>query len=175
MQRGDEKKVLLFRTNASKTCSRAPGPGAIKTIDWAPRARKHLSKRNVVLHTDGARAYQLRVDGLQHDHVVHQKKRLMKNGKVVKKCGKAVWIKPSYTKTFTHKAQSGKAVMCKGGTQVIDRLWQHLRSYLKHRAYAVHSRSMAIRIRSAQWAYWHRNDDLWMETGNILRRLNTAA
>ncbi len=27
--------------------------------------------------------------------------------------------------------------------------------------------------RSAQWAYWHRHDDLWLETGGMLEGLGT--
>ncbi|CAE8596131.1 unnamed protein product [Polarella glacialis] len=59
-------------------------------VDWIPTAEKELKNRNVVLHTDGARAYQLNVDGMLHDHVVHMKKKLVVNGKVVKKNGRCV-------------------------------------------------------------------------------------
>ena len=168
LQRGDSKKLKIFRTRASRTCRRAPGPGAIKLTDWAPRAKKELKDKNVVLHTDGARAYHLEVDGMHHDHVVHKKRQLMKNGKPVKRHGKTVWLNSQYTKTFTHKTQTGRKIMCKGGTQIIDRFWQHIRRYLKCRSHPVGSAAMATRIRSAQWAYWHRGDDLWLETGQML-------
>ena len=134
---------------------------------------QHLKHRNCVLHTDGARAYKLKVEGLLHDHVVHQKKQLKRNGRVVKRNGKPVWLKPTYSKTFTHKTCQGRTVRCKGGTQIIDRFWQHLRRYMKHRAHAVGSLAMNTRIRSAQWAYWHRDEDQWLQTGAMLKRLST--
>ena len=27
------------------------------------------------------------------------------------------------------------------------------------------------RVRSAQWLYWHRHGDLWVETGKMLKRV----
>ena len=58
--------------------------------DWTPFALENLSNGNVVLHTDGAKTYRVKVEGMFHDHVVHQRKRLMKNGKPVKKNGRQV-------------------------------------------------------------------------------------
>jgi hypothetical protein len=54
---------------------RAPGPGPIRKRDWAPLARRHLEGKKVILHTDGARAYTLKVPGVVHDNVVHMKKK----------------------------------------------------------------------------------------------------
>ena len=62
-------------------------------------------------------------------------------------------------------------IRCKGGMHIMNRFWHHLRGYLKCRSHAVGSISMNTRIRSAQWAYWHRDEDLWLETGNMLKRL----
>ena len=33
------------------------------------------------------------------------------------------------------------------------------------------SKALRVRVRSAQWAYWHRGQDLWLETGRMLQRL----
>ena len=35
----------------------------------------------------------------------------------------------------------------------------------------VGSKALRVRVRSAQWAYWHRGQDLWLETGRMLQRL----
>ena len=172
VQRGDPKSLLLFRLHPKKTCARSPGPGAIQSTDWEPIANKHLKNRHVVLHTDGARAYKLKVEGMLHDHVVHQTKKQMKNGKPVKKHGRYVWIRPKFTKTFVHKLPSNESVKCKGGTQIIDRFWQHLRSFLKYRSLNVGSQAFATRVKSAQWAYWHRTDDLWKATGAMIKKLH---
>lgn len=162
---------MLTRLNPKKTERRAPGPGAMRTADWKPLAEKHLANRNVVLHTDGARAYSMSIDGMVHDHVVHKKTKLKVNGKFVKKDGKFVWIKPAYVQVFKHKVAGGRTITCKGGTQIIDRFWRSLRSFLLCRKGKVGSQELRRRIRSAQWAYWHAGKDQWLETGRMLQRL----
>ncbi|CAK0830442.1 unnamed protein product [Prorocentrum cordatum] len=171
IERGNRKTLVLTRLKPSLTKQRAPGPGAIRLPDWTPFAHKNLSNRNVVLHTDGAKTYKVKVEGMLHDHVVHQRKRLVKNGKPVKKNGRQVWVKPTYAKKFQHKLPGGRVLKCKGGTQIIDRFWQHLRGFIKTRKSSVGSVSLNARVRSAQWAYWHANEDLWLETGKMFSRL----
>ena len=171
IERGNRKTLVLTRIKPSLTKQRAPGPGAIRLPDWTPFAHKNLSNRNVVLHTDGAKTYKVKVEGMLHDHVVHQRKRLMKNGKPVKKNGRQVWVKPTYAKKFQHKLPGGRVLKCKGGAQIIDRFWQHLRGFIKTRKSSVGSMALNARVRSAQWAYWHANEDLWLETGKMFGRL----
>ena len=50
----------------------------------------------IVLHTDAAKSYKLKVSGALHDHVRHCKKRL-------KVKGKWGWKMPTYVKIATHK------------------------------------------------------------------------
>ena len=57
VERGRPDSLMLFRLKPALTHKRAPGPGAIRKRDWAPIARKHLHNKQVILHTDGARAY----------------------------------------------------------------------------------------------------------------------
>ncbi|CAE8603513.1 unnamed protein product, partial [Polarella glacialis] len=171
VERGNRQTLMLTRLKPKKTKQRAPGPGAMRSADWIPIAEKDLKNRNVVLRTDGARAYQLNVDGMLHDHVVHMNKKLVMNVKVVKKNGRCVWIKPKYTKKFTRLLPSGKKIIRMGGAQIIDRFWSHLRGSMKSRQVKVGSAQTSVRIRSAQWDYWHRDEDLWVETGKMLKRL----
>ncbi|CAE8680848.1 unnamed protein product [Polarella glacialis] len=171
VERGNRQTLMLTRLKPKKTKQRATGPGPMRSADWLPTAEKELKNRNVVLHTDGARAYQLNVDGMLHDHVVHMKKKLVVNGKVVKKNGLCVWIKPKYTKKFIHTLPSGKKITRMGGTQIIDRFWSHLRGFMKSRQVKVGSAKTSVRTRSAQWDYWRRGEDLWLETGKMLKRL----
>jgi hypothetical protein len=163
VERGNPRTLVLQRLNPKRTGKRAPGPGAIRKREWKGMALKWLKNRSVVLHTDGARAYTLQVDGVIHDNVVHKKKKV-----IIK--GKAVWVRPKYVKVVSHKLPSGRILHVKAGTQIIDRLWQHLRAVIKHRSGAGSSQLLR-RIRSAQWLYWHKGDDLWAETGKMLRRL----
>ena len=165
VKRGSARTLMLFRLNPKRATRRAPGPGPIRKEEWRNFAQKHLKGRRVVLHTDGARSYQLRVAGVLHDHVVHMKKRC------VSADGEATWISPKFVKVFTHELPEGGRVDVKGGTQVIDRFWEHLRAHLKHRASPPGSEALERRIRSAQWTYWNKGEDLWAKTGEMLTAL----
>ena len=81
VQRGCPSSLCLFRLNPKLTTKRAPGPGPIKKVDWAVIAKKHLANRKVVLHSDGARAYTLKIPQVKHCNVVHKKKKVTVNGK----------------------------------------------------------------------------------------------
>ena len=141
------------------------GPGPIRKTDWKPIASKFLQNKNVILHTDGAKAYKLRVPGVLHDNVVHKKQKVFIKGK-------ATWVKPNFTKIWTHKLpNSKKTLTVKAGTQIIDRFWGHLRTYLKHTARKVGSVAMARKIRAAQWTYWHKGQNAWNATINMLKDL----
>ena len=53
----------------------------VKKRDWVPIANKYLKNKNVVLHSDGARAYKITFPGVIHCNVAHKKKKQMVNGK----------------------------------------------------------------------------------------------
>ena len=91
VERGRPETLVLVRLNPILTKARAPGPGPIRKRDWKPIARKYLEGKNLILHSDGARTYKMRIDGVLHDSVVHQKKKVKVNGKTM-------WQKPHYTK-----------------------------------------------------------------------------
>ena len=68
-----------------------PGPGPITKRDWAPIAKrdwapiakKVLANRKAILHSDGARAYKLKLPQVLHCNVVHKTKKVKINGKVL--------------------------------------------------------------------------------------------
>ena len=159
IQRGCPQTLLLKRLSPT---TRSPGPGAIRKVEWKPLATKHLQDRCVVLHTDAAKSYRLRLPGILHDHVKHCKKR-------IKVKGKWVWKPPTYVKLITHKdPKSGLPIKTKGGTQIIDRAWRYLKDRIKlNQNCTVGSPLMRIKIRSAQYEYWHRNADLWLACGTL--------
>ena len=167
VERGVPSSLILTRLNPAITKLRAPGAGAMRSTDWLPIANRHLKDTNVILHTDGARAYTLKVPGVLHDHVIHKKKRIEVNGD-------SVWIKPKYTRIVKHRLPGGEEVMVQAGTQVIDRFWRFLREKLQGRSSAVGSDTLLRRIRAAQWAFWHREQDLWIELGRSMTTLRTA-
>ena len=164
VQRGLKKTLLMKRLRPEVTVRRAPGPGAIKKVDWTPLAEKHLANKRIILHTDSARSYRLHVDGLLHDAVVHKRKRHLVNGKYV-------WIRPKYTKLFVHKIEGGKTLRVKGGTQVVDRVWRFIKDGMKGQTSNVGSQAMTAKIRSGQWEYWHSGEDLWAATGEMVKSI----
>ena len=162
LQRGSPKTLMLFKLNPAITVPRAPGPGAIRKVDWKPIALRWLKNRRVILHSDSARSYRMKVDGMLHDAVVHKKKR-------VKRGGKFVWVKPVYVKMTKHRLPNGTTLKTKGGTQLIDRAWRFIKERLRLNQHGKSSsKQLSIQIRSAQYEYWHRNEDLWVCTGHLL-------
>ena len=92
--------------------------------------------------------------------------------KKMKVNGVWVWIKPAFTKVVEHiLPDTKKKLRVKAGTQVIDKLWRHVRSFLEGRTALVGSKTLRQRIRSAQWAYWYRGQDLWLQTGVTLQSM----
>ncbi|CAK0903901.1 unnamed protein product, partial [Prorocentrum cordatum] len=130
--------------------------------DWKQIARKHLENTNVVLHTDGARAYKMRIPGAIHDNVVHCKKKTIITRKTI-------WVKPKYSETKKHILPDGQNIVVRTSTQIIDRFWSHLRTHLGGLAHKVNNISMWRRVRSAQWTYWEKGQGLWVRTGEMLR------
>jgi transposase-like protein len=164
VERGRPESLVLNRSPEYRTCQRAPGPGAIRKVDWKPVAKQYLENRKIILHTDRAKAYQMKVDGMLHDSVRHSKKR-------VKVRGKWVWKNPVYSKVVTHKLPGGGTIKVKSGSQIIDRAWRFIREHLRGFSKRPGSSTFATRVRSAQWLYWHRNKDLVAATGELLKDL----
>lgn len=164
VERGRPETLLLYRLTPKLTSKRSPGPGPITRMNWTPIALKHLKDKQVILHTDGARAYKIKVPGIIHDNVVHKKKLICVNGK--KK-----WVKPHYTRVCVHTLPTGKQIKVKAGTQVIDRFWGTLRQGLKNIARKPGSALLRRKIRSIQWTYWHRGQSLLSATAAMLQCL----
>ena len=132
--------------------------------DWAPTASKYLKGRSVILHTDGARAYKMKVDGVIHDNICHSMK-------LVARSGGSVWSNSTFVKTVTHNFPGGQKLSVKAGTQIIDRFWRHLRSHMDGNGSEVGSVTLRRRVRSAQWTYGYKGEDLWEKTGELLQLL----
>ena len=164
VMRGQKNTLVLDRCSSGKTAKRAPGPGAIKKVDWEPVAKKYLANRKIILHTDRAKSYKVRIPGVLHDSVRHCKKR-------VKVKGKWIWKNPYYSKTVTHKIPGGKTLKVKSGSQVIDRAWRFIREHIKGFSKKPGDNRFAAAIRSAQWFYWNSEKDLWAETATMLKEL----
>jgi hypothetical protein len=169
VERGNPRTLILTRLNPKKSVKRCPGPGPIRKVEWKKFAEKHLKGRKVILHTDGAKAYRIKVDGVLHDNVVHQKKLV-----VVK--GKNVWLKPKFVKVHTHiLPNKGGKLLVKAGTQIIDRFWSHLRRHVNPNSSRVNSAALKRRIRSAQWTYWYKDQDQWAQTGVMLSEVRSLS
>ena len=161
LQRGVPRSLVLFRLSPALTGDRAPGPGPIRKEEWTTFADQRLANRNIILHTDGARSYRAKVDGMLHDHVVHMKKPVMIEGR-------RRWLKPFFSKTFVHDLPNGEQVRCRGGSQIIDRFWRKLRAALVGRSGGPSSRTKERRVRACQWDYWHAKEETWAAVGATL-------
>ncbi|CAE7921723.1 unnamed protein product, partial [Symbiodinium necroappetens] len=95
IQRGNPKTLVLTKLNPAMTVPRAPGPGAIRKADWKPLATRLLKNRQVILHTDSARSYRMKLPGVVHDAVVHKKRKVKKNNKWM-------WLKPTFVRISKH-------------------------------------------------------------------------
>ena len=162
VQRGKPQTLVLARLSPTLTATRSPGPGPITKQDWGPLGKKWLANRSVIFHTDSAKAYKMKLPGVLHDSVVHQKKRVKKNGKWE-------WTKPNFVKMKVHKLPWGKTVKVKCGTQHIDRCWKFIKERLsKGTNVRAGMGRLQAQIRSAQYEYWYRGDDMWVRTGELL-------
>ncbi|CAK9047563.1 Uncharacterized protein SCF082_LOCUS26631 [Durusdinium trenchii] len=79
VRRGKPETLIMTRLKPGLTVHRAPGPGPISKHDWTPLGKKHLAGKNIIFHTDSARAYKLKLRDVLHDSVVHKKKRVKKS------------------------------------------------------------------------------------------------
>ncbi|CAE7394603.1 unnamed protein product [Symbiodinium pilosum] len=75
--------VEVDEVDIGKNKQRSPGPGPIRKRDWSAIGNRHLANRKVILHSDGARAYKLKLPQVMHCNVVHQKKKAKINGKAL--------------------------------------------------------------------------------------------
>ena len=65
----------------------------------------------------------------------------------------------------------GRKVSVKIGTQIVDRGWRFVKERLRVNQRAkTGSLRIIAQIRSAQYAYWNRGKDMWLETGSLMRR-----
>jgi hypothetical protein len=164
VQRGKPQTLVLHRLKPLASKLRAPGPGAVRKVEWKPLAAKWLKDRQAILHTNSAKSYASKISGVLHDRVVHKKKRVKVNGKFK-------WVAPTYVKIQKHKIPGTKKTLrVKSGTQIVDRCWRYLKERLNINQHAkVGSRLLRIQLRSAQYEYWLRGQDLWTATGSLVK------
>jgi hypothetical protein len=67
VQRWKPETLVLHRLKPPRTVQRAPGPGAVRKVECRPFAQRWLQDRKVILHTDSAKSYRLRLPGVLHD------------------------------------------------------------------------------------------------------------
>ena len=157
VQRGRPSSLILIRLPDRTTGVRAPGPGPLRKRDWEPIFRRYIMGRQVVLHTDSARAYDAYTQGIGKTRVVHQMKRDEEGN----------WHKPHFTQTERIKVSDDEMVSVVAGTQYIDGFWRILRQEIlaHHGSDAVLGR----RVRVAQWKYWTMHTDRWMALADTFK------
>ncbi|CAK0901892.1 unnamed protein product [Prorocentrum cordatum] len=59
-----------------------------------------------------------------------------------------------------------------GGKRIIDRAWRFIKDRLHRSATAkAGTKLLAAKTRSAQYDYWHKDDDLWAKTGEMVQHI----
>ena len=89
-----------------------------------PIADKWLKDKQVLLHTDSARAYKAKTWGVLHASVVHKKRQVWVGGGWV-------WEQPTYVKMTKVILPKQKRLTVKVGTQAVDRAWKFIKTHLE--------------------------------------------
>ena len=144
------------------TVKRAPGPGAIRKTEWNPIANEVLLDRRLILYSDSAKSYNEKVRGVLHDKVVHCMQRMKVNGKFR-------WLNPKHADIVTHQILGAqKTLKVKSGSQISDRVWRFLKDrILMNQHCKAGSSLLRGKLRSVQYEYWFKNQDLWLATGDL--------
>ena len=109
------------------------------------------------------------MQGIVHDNVVHAKKRVKINGKFV-------WKAPTYVKVTSHRIPGRKTPLkTKAGTQIIDRAWHFMKDRITLNQHTqAGGRLIRNKVRSAQYLYWMRGNDLWVQRRHLTYRCQRA-
>eukprot|EP00971_Amphidinium_carterae_P261306 5183895-Amphidinium_carterae.1 len=70
---GRPETLLLIQLRQGQG-PRLPGPGPLGKSDWKSIALKYLEGRHIILHSDSAKAYDMPIDDVVRDRMVHQKR-----------------------------------------------------------------------------------------------------
>ncbi|CAE7268204.1 unnamed protein product [Symbiodinium pilosum] len=89
VQRGRPETLILRKLQPKITVKRAPGPGAIRKTEWKLIAEELLLDRTVILYTDSAKSYKLKLSGVLHDKVIRRHWKFLKERVLVNQHTKA--------------------------------------------------------------------------------------
>lgn len=120
-----------------------------------------MENRKIILHSDGARSYKLKLKDVFHHWVVHRKK-------LRKIRAKKVWV--TYVRKSFHKLPSGRKLWVKGGAQIIDRAWQVIRKHLGPRTKQGPG-TAALERRAFGTVVLLKRKNLWFESSKMIQTL----
>ncbi|CAK0822362.1 unnamed protein product [Prorocentrum cordatum] len=169
--RGDRRPLVLLRLPTKTTRAKRHGkgkgsfasPGPITKKDWLPICEKYVTKRKIILHSDGARAYRYtRVPGVIVDTVRHKRPRPIYAAR---------WrhvLPLDFLKTSKPKSAWGATEVrwVKKGTQIIDKVWGTLKSLIPKGTHA-HQHQVESAVREAQWFLWNKDRGRWRAAGEV--------
>ncbi|CAE7495796.1 unnamed protein product, partial [Symbiodinium sp. KB8] len=84
-------------------------------------ANKWLDDKQIILHTDSAKASKQKVRGMHPGSIIHQKIR-------IKAGGVWTWQQPTYVKLKKIPLPTGRKLTVKVGTQIVDCSWKFIKS-----------------------------------------------
>ena len=71
-----------------------------------------------------------------------------------------------------HKVpNTNRTITVKSGRQIIDRAWRFLKDrIIVNQNCRAGSKALRAKLRSAQYEYWHKDDDLWLHCSMLCSR-----
>ncbi|CAE7654134.1 unnamed protein product, partial [Symbiodinium sp. KB8] len=131
-------------------------PETVK-IEWKALGCEPLRDGKMILHTESAKSYKLKLPEALHDNVVHCKKREKVNGIWQ-------WQRTHYVRIVTHRLPGTKGKTLK----VIDRCWRFLEEpVLVNQHTKAGCSLLRAELSSAQYEYCNRYADIWVRCGDL--------
>ncbi|CAE7877732.1 unnamed protein product, partial [Symbiodinium microadriaticum] len=148
IQRGRPETVILRKLQPNIT---------VKKIEWKALGCEPLRDGKMILHTESAKSYKLKLPEALHDNVVHCKKREKVNGIWQ-------WQRTHYVRIVTHRLPGTKGKTLK----VIDRCWRFLEEpVLVNQHTKAGCSLLRAELSSAQYEYCNRYADIWVRCGDL--------
>lgn len=148
-RRGDPESLYLEQRDVERSRSqRKPNGGAspppYTKEEWLNLANKKV-RPGALQHSDGAKAYQQNIEGVQRDYVSHS---FRGHG-------------PEFVKS------SSASSTALAGTQSLDGWWGHAKKNLT--GLASDSDKIGPAMREAQWRHWFAESDKMVAAGTVVR------
>ena len=150
-RRGDRESLALDETHDATSSRGKRGwavPPPTSKAQWE-KIRGQRVGQGVLVHKDGAQAYDKPPEGIYVDSAPHSGKNA------------------SYAKTSVQELADGSSHRSVSGTQSLDGGWKHIKKNVSP-TLAQASALVDHKVREAQWRHWIGNGDRWLAAGELI-------